>query len=52
MGYQWAAGTSLIMAGAMTFRLIKTKKIVPAGILAPLAILSCGYYTQKLVGTE
>lgn len=43
-GFPLAAGTSVLLCGAMSHRLIKTKKMFPAGIIAGLSGLSAGYY--------
>lgn len=46
-GYQVACGTSVVTGAAMATRYQKTRKAVPAGLLAPVAFVSAAYYAFK-----
>lgn len=43
-GVPLAAGTSVLLCGAMSYRLLKTRKLFPAGIVAGVSGFSAGYY--------
>jgi uncharacterized membrane protein (UPF0136 family) len=46
-GYQVASGASVLTGTAMAIRYNKTRKLVPAGVLAPLALVSAAYHAWK-----
>ena len=46
-GHLLASGTSSLMALGMGSRYIKSGKIMPAGIVAALGVLSCPYHAKK-----
>lgn len=47
VGYHVATGASLATGGAMGWRFFKTRKVVPAGLLAPVALASAAYHGYK-----
>uniref|UniRef100_A0A7R9V9Q8 Transmembrane protein 14C n=1 Tax=Chlamydomonas euryale TaxID=1486919 RepID=A0A7R9V9Q8_9CHLO len=46
-GHQMGAATSLLLAGVMGARLVKTKKVMPAGLLAGTGALGLLYHLKK-----
>lgn len=49
LGYDIATGASFTMCAAMSARFMKTKKVMPSGVLASIGLLSAGYYTLKSI---
>jgi uncharacterized membrane protein (UPF0136 family) len=48
-GHQIAAATSVVLAGAMASRYLKTQKMMPAGMLAAVGALSSAYHVKKVL---
>ncbi len=46
-GHLLASGTSSLMALGMGSRYLKTGKVMPAGVVAAMGIVSCGYHAKK-----
>jgi uncharacterized membrane protein (UPF0136 family) len=46
-GYYVGTGASLVTTAAMAWRWNTTRKLMPAGLLAPLALGSTGYHGSK-----
>lgn len=47
-GYSAAMYTSSLLSGAMFFRFVKTRKVMPAGALAAVGAGAVAYYSLKL----
>jgi uncharacterized membrane protein (UPF0136 family) len=47
VGYYVGTGASVVTSAAMAWRWYKTRRLVPAGLLAPLALSSAGYHGYK-----
>jgi|LauGreSBDMM110SN_4_FD.fasta_scaffold131854_1 uncharacterized membrane protein (UPF0136 family) len=48
-GYRWAMASSSLLSGAMMFRLVRTRKIMPAGLLACVGAWSSAWHYDKLL---
>ena len=48
-GFRTGLHTSALLAGVMGARFIKHRKVMPAGALAALSLLSSGYHGKKYV---
>lgn len=46
-GHLLASGTSSLMALGMGSRYLKTGKVMPAGVVAAMGIVSCAYHAKK-----
>jgi uncharacterized membrane protein (UPF0136 family) len=46
-GYYVGTGASVVTSAAMAWRWYKTRRLVPAGLLASLALGSAGYHGYK-----
>ena len=49
LGFQLATGASVALGAAMTTRYVKTKKLLPSGVLAVLGTVSAAYYAVAAV---
>ncbi|KAG1669691.1 hypothetical protein FOA52_002075 [Chlamydomonas sp. UWO 241] len=47
VGHQAGAVTSLVLAGMGGVRLVKTKKVMPAGVMTAAGLLALAYHTKK-----
>ena len=48
-GFRTGLHTSALLAGVMGARFIKSRKVMPAGALAALSLISSGYHGKKYV---
>lgn len=49
IGFQLATGASVALGAAMTTRYVKTKNLLPSGVLAVLGTVSAAYYAVAAV---
>ena len=51
-GYQAAMAASSFLSGTMMFRLVRTRKVMPAGLLACVGAASAAFHYDKLLEYE